>query len=517
MRPGSTAPARSEVRLRSPTGRAVIAAAVLGSALAYMSDDMLNVAIPSVAADLGGTVGDVQWVVNSYYVMLVALVLVAGAVGDIAGHRRVFLAGMALFTAGALACALAPSVWLLIAGRGVQGVGAAMTLAAGLALVSRLIHPDERGRAIGVFMGLVAALPAAGPFLSGVLVDLVSWRAIFLVPLLFPACAFLITRARVPETPRAATRHPDIPGAAAALLALAALTVALIEGPGDWSRRVPVVAATVALLATGLFVMIEARVEEPMFPLRLLHRKLFVAGNLVALLACMTSSGAFFFVAVSLQTTLGYRPLVAGLALMPLYVVMTLGSPLSGKLADCIGPRTPTLVGLAVYTAGVWMLSGIGPGSSLLPDVLAGLVVLACGAATFWPPLTTATLGALDDADQGVAAGMNNAVGQLAGLLAIAILPAAAGLADAAVGGPAFASGHTQALRIATGIAAAATVLAAAAFRRGPNLPPAGDAGGMSRGRLDPGKAGRSTLPPTPGSESTRHGGEDRPAMEVVV
>jgi len=297
----------------------------------------------------------------------------------------------------------------------------------------------------------------------------------------------------------------------------AVITVALIEGPGEWSRLVPVAAATVAVLATGLFVMIEARVEEPMFPLRLLRRRVFAGGNLVALLACMTSSGAFFFVAVSLQTTLGYRPLVAGLALMPLYVVMTLGSPLSGKLADRIGPRTPTLVGLAVYTAGVWMLSGIGPGSSLLPDVLAGLVVMACGAATFWPPLTTATLGALDDADQGVAAGMNNAVGQLAGLLAIAVLPAAAGLADAAVGGPAFASGHTQALRIATGIAAAATVLAAAAFRRGPTFPPAGDAGGMSCGRLDPGKAGRSTLPPTPGSESTRHGGEDRPAMEVVV
>jgi EmrB/QacA subfamily drug resistance transporter len=465
LRTVSTAAARSEVRLRSPMGRAIVAAAVLGSALAYMSDDMLNVAIPSVAADLGGTVGDIQWVVNTYYVTLVALVLVAGAVGDIVGHRRVFVAGMALFTVGALACAVAPSVWVLIVGRGVQGIGAAMTLAAGLALVSQLIHPDERGRAIGVFMGLVAALPAVGPALSGALVDMLSWRAIFLAPLLFPVCAFLLTRVRIPETPRVSGRRPDLPGAAAALVALAALTIALIEGPSGWSRILPVAAVAVAVLATVLFVMVERRVEAPMLPLRLLHRRVFVGGNLVTLLAYMTSSGAFFFVAVSVQTTLGYRPLLAGVALMPLYIVMTLGAPLSGRLADRTGPRIPTLAGLAVYTAGVWMLSGIGPGSGLLADVLPGLVVTACGAATFGPPLATATLGALDDADQGVASGVNNAVGQLAGLLAIAVLPAVAGLTDAPVGGAVFASGYSQALRIAAGIAVAATVLAAATFR----------------------------------------------------
>jgi MFS family permease len=190
----------------------VVAAAVLGSALAYMSDDMLNVAIPAVAADLGGTVSHIQWVINTYYVILVALVLVAGAVGDLAGHRRIFRAGMALFTLGAVGCAVAPSLGLLIVGRGVQGVGAAMTLAAGLALVSELICPDEQGRAIGLYMGVVAALPALGPVLSGVLVDLTSWRAIFLVPLLFPAVAFLLTRVRIPETPKAAGRHPTCGG-----------------------------------------------------------------------------------------------------------------------------------------------------------------------------------------------------------------------------------------------------------------------------------------------------------------
>jgi MFS family permease len=303
-----------QAHLRSPTGRAVVAAAVLGSVLAYMSDDMLNVAIPAVAADLGGTVSSIQWVVNTYYVTLVALVLVAGAIGDLVGHRRIFLTGMGLFALGALGCAAAPSLWLLIMGRGVQGAGAAMTLAAGLALVSELIRPEERGRAIGLYMGVVAALPALGPVLSGALVDLASWRAIFLVPLLFPALAFLLTRARIPETPRVIGRHPDLAGAAALLVALAALTIALIEGPGGWGRVLPLVAALVAILVGGLFVAVEGWAKQPMLPLRLLQRGMFVAGNLMYLLACLTSSGAFFFVAVSLQTSLGYRPLVAGLA-----------------------------------------------------------------------------------------------------------------------------------------------------------------------------------------------------------
>jgi MFS family permease len=201
MGSGSTAAGRSEVRLGSPTGRAIIAAAVLGSALAYMSDDMLNVAVPTVAADLGGTVGDIQWVVNTYYVTLVALVLIAGAVGDLIGHRRIFLAGMALFTVGALACAAAPSVWPLIVGRGVQGAGAAMTLAAGLALVSQLIHPADRGRAIGLFMGFVAALPAVGPLLSGAL-----WTWLPGAPSSLPRCCSPPARSCSPG-PTSPKRH----------------------------------------------------------------------------------------------------------------------------------------------------------------------------------------------------------------------------------------------------------------------------------------------------------------------
>lgn len=473
----------SAVHLASRTGRAVVAAAVLGTALAFMSDDMLNVAIPSLAADLGGTVTDVQWVVNSYYVTLVALVLVAGSIGDIFGHRRLFLAGMSAFTGGALVCAFAPVVGVLVVGRGVQGAGAAVMLTAGLALVTGLIHPDDRNRALAMFLGLGAAVPALGPFLSGLLVDWVSWRALFAVPLVLPLCAAVISRAFVPETPRAAGRRPDFPGAAAAFVALGSFSVALIVGPADWTNPLPLAALAVAAAAAAGFVGIELRVADPMLPLRLFRRRVFLGGNVVWLLAAMVSWAAVFFVAVSLQTTLGYRPLVAGLVLMPIYLVMMIGAPLSGRLADRIGTERPTLAGLAVYTVGLWMLSGLGRGSTLFRDVLPGILVLALGMATFTPPLVAATFGALDQSDQGVASGVNNAMGQLAGLLAIATLPAAAGLSGASLSGPDFAAGHSTALRISAGIAAVATAVAAITVR--PARPPRSARLGGPRGGSD--------------------------------
>jgi EmrB/QacA subfamily drug resistance transporter len=485
------------VRLASATGRAVVAAAVLGSALAFMSDDMLNVAIPSVAAELGGSVTDIQWIVNSYYVALVSLVLVAGSLGDILGHRRVFLTGLSVFAIGALVCSAAPGLWLLIVGRGLQGVGAAATLTAGLALVIRLIRPDDRSRAIGAFLAATAALPAVGPILSGVLLDLLSWRAIFLLPLVFPIAGMVLTRVFVPETVLVSGRRLDIRGTGSAFATLAALMVALIVGPGDWAAPLPVTAMAVAAVAASLFVILERRAVDPMLPLRLFRARVFLGGNVAWLLACMASSGAVFFIAISLQTTVGYSPLLAGLVLTPIYLVMMVGSPLAARWADRIGPTRPTVIGLALFSVGLWMLSRIGPESTLLADVLPGLLVMAGGMTTFATPLASATLGAVGDSDQGVASGINNMTGQLAGLLAIAVLPALAGLGGAGFGGPEFARGHTTALMIAAGLAAGACIIVALTFRpwRAPAL-------GYPRGRCAWRADGPVALkvPPTGGS-----------------
>jgi MFS family permease len=223
----------------SSTARVVLLAAVLGTALAYMSDDMLNLALPSVARDLEATVTDAQWILNVYYVSLVSCVLAAGAIGDIVGHRRVFVGGILTFSTGAVLCASAPVVWMIVAGRFVQGIGAAMLLAAGLALVTSLSPVEGRSSAVGRFLGLVAAVPAIGPFASGALVELLSWRWLFVVPLALPALALALTWLLVPETPRARDRRPDLWGTAIAFVTLGAFSVALIEGAAQPTAPLP--------------------------------------------------------------------------------------------------------------------------------------------------------------------------------------------------------------------------------------------------------------------------------------
>lgn len=425
---------------------------------------MLNLAVPSLARELGASVAGVQWILNSYYVTLVAFVLVAGSVGDIVGHRRVFVTGLTGFGLGAALCAVAPAVPVLVIGRAVQGAAAAMLLTAGLALVTTANPAATRDRAVAQFFGLVAAVPALGPFLSGTLVDLLSWRWLFVVPLVLPAAALVVTDRFVPATERRTDRRPDVMGSLALLAALSGMSVALIVGRDASAPTVTVLATVVAVVAAACFVVVERRSPDPLLPLAFFRRRRFLGGNVVWLLACMTSWGATFFLAVSLQTTLGYRPMAAGLVLTPIYVVMMLGSPIAGRVAARWGPAWPILGGLAVYAGGLWLLAGIDARSTLV-HVMAAIGVFAVGMAALTAPLAAVTLGSLGDSDQGLASGVNNAMGQLAGLLAITLLPAAAGLSGgSAFGGPEFAAGYATGVRAAALIGTAAIPIALVTF-----------------------------------------------------
>ena len=466
-----TTPPREDlgITLRSRAGVAIVSAAVLGSALAYLSDDMLNVALPSMSRDLDVGVTEMQWVINGYFIAMLSLMLTAGSIGDIRGHRRTFLVGLAIFASGAVVSAAAPVVAVLVVGRGIQGVGAALLLASGLALVNGSFSGDERGRAIGVYMGLTAVATAAGPALGGLLVDLLSWRAIFVAPLVFPLAAAVVTYGWVPESTKNEERSIDFGGAILAFITMSAFSFALIRGPGAWLDIDIVFALAVAAVGAWAFLRRQRHAEDPMLPLTLFRSRSFSGGNAVTLLSYMVSAGAFLFIAIQLQTTLGYRPARAGAALVPIYIIMLIGSPLSGRLADKIGARIPVVVGNVVLAIGVGWLSFVDAESEFLSGVLPGLVVLSVGLATLGAPLTSATLGAVGADVQGVASGVNNTVGQLGGLLMIAVLPAVAGLSGFGFDDPEFANGYQLALQVCAALSLLAAAIAAITIRSKPN------------------------------------------------
>ena len=457
----------SGVQLRSRQGRAIIAAAVLGSALAYMSDDMLNVALPSVSRELGVGVSEMQWVVNGYFVTMLSLMLTAGSFGDIRGHRRVFLWGLAVFSGGAVVAATAPSIPFLVTGRAIQGVGAALVLACGLALVNGSFGENERSQAVGVYMGLTAVATAVGPVLGGLLVDLASWRAIFIAPLLLPAAAAFVAYTAVPETSSNSGRSVDAKGALLAFLTISTFSFAVIRGPMGWLRLEVMVGLAAATVSAWAFARWQRSGPDPMLPLAMFRNRTFSGGNAVTLVSFMVSAGAFLFLVVQLQTTLGYRPVNAGAAFVPLYLIMLVGSPVSGRLADRIGPRVPIVAGNLILAAGTWWLSLVGAESEFLRDILPGMTVLAFGLATLGAPLTSATLGAAEDHDQGIASGVNNTVGQLAGLLMIVVLPAVAGLSGKTFDGPEFADGYQVAMRFCALLCLVAAGIAGITIRSG--------------------------------------------------
>lgn len=455
--------------MRSSTGRSIIAAAVLGSALAYMSDDMLNVSLPTISRDLAVTVADMQWVVNAYFVSMLSLILIAGSIGDIRGHRRMFLGGLGIFVGGALLSAMAPTIALLVAGRAIQGFGAAFVLASALALVSSSFPEDERGQAVGVYMGLTAVATALGPPLGGLIVDVITWRAIFLAPLVLPLAAVIVTVAKVPESVLDETRHPDVLGAGLALVTIASFSFFLIRGPDDWTRPSTLGAIAVSTLSAFLILRHQKRTPNAMLPVRLFRVRTFSGGNLITLISYLVSAGAFFFVVVQLQTTLGYNPAAAGASMTPLYIIMLMGSPLAGRVADAVGARIPVVGGLIVLAGGVRWLSLVDAEAQFVTQILPGLVVLSIGLALIGAPLTSAILGSVGEHDQGVASGVNNAVGQLAGLLMIAILPAVAGLTAQDLYGPGFSVGYAKAMQVCAVLALLAAPIAAFTLRTKPS------------------------------------------------
>jgi EmrB/QacA subfamily drug resistance transporter len=395
--------------------------------MAFLDSTVVNIALPAIRADLGmGTTG-LQWTVDAYLVALSALVLLGGSLGDLIGRRRIFVGGLYGFVAASLLCGLAPNTGALIAARAFQGAAAAFLVPGSLALISASFHPDDRSRAVGAWSGLAGVASALGPFLGGWLVDAVSWRLVFLLNLPLAAAAAWITLHHVPESRAADAGRPDLAGAAAVTVGIAGLTYALIEGPAH-GGMVPVLAGAAGLLGLVAFVAIERTTANPMLPLEIFRSAQFTGANLTTFAVYFGLGGAIFLLILHLQLSLGYPALQAGASMLPFTVIMLTLSARVGYLSRRTGPRLPMTVGPLVAATGLLLLGRIGPGSGYFDTVLPAVAFFGLGMTITVAPLTSAVLAAVDDRHVGVASGVNNAVARLAGLVAVAALPALTGI-----------------------------------------------------------------------------------------
>jgi EmrB/QacA subfamily drug resistance transporter len=418
------------VRYRSATGRWVLLATVLGSSLAFIDATVVNIALPQIGRSLDADAAGLQWTINGYALSLAALILLGGSLGDRFGRKRVFLIGVAWFATASLLCGLAPSIELLIGARVLQGIGGALLTPGALAIIESSYVREDRAKAIGAWSGLGGIGGALGPFLGGWLVEVLDWRYIFLINVPVAAVVLWVTGRHVPESRNpSAARRLDLPGVLAGALGLGGLTYGFtawpMRGPGD-----PVVLISLAVGVAGLlaFVLIERSATDPMVPLAIFGSKAFSGANLVTFLVYAANGGLFFLFVVNLQVVAGFSPLASGIAMLPVTVIMLLLSARSGALGQRIGPRIPMTAGPLICAGALVLMAMIGPGASYLTDVLPAVIIFGLGLTLLVAPLTATALGALDDAYAGIASGVNNAVARAASLLAVAILPLAAGL-----------------------------------------------------------------------------------------
>ena len=418
----------AQVRLGEASGRWVLLATVLGSALAGIDATVVNIALPTIGRELHGGFSSLQWAVNAYTLTLASFILLGGALGDRYGRRRVFLVGVIWFALASALCAAVPNMALLIAARALQGVGGALLTPGSLAMISASFVATDRGKAIGAWSGFGGVATAIGPFIGGYLVGGPGWRWIFLINLPVAALVVIVTRRRVPETRDPdAVPHLDLLGAALGAIGLGAVTYALIAAGGGLSTGVAA-AAVVGLAALAGFVVTELRSSNPMIAPALFRIRQFTAANVVTFAVYAALGGLFFFLVIGLQVVGGLSPLLAGAAVLPITAIMLALSARSGALATRIGPRLPMTVGPLVAACGVLLLLRIGPNASYLTDVLPAVIIFGLGLTLIVAPLTTTVLGAAPTSHAGVASGVNNAVARAAALLAVAVLPLVAGI-----------------------------------------------------------------------------------------
>ena len=412
---------------------------ILGTGMVYLDQSAVNVALPKLQEAFSADVSGLQWMIDIYILTLGVLLLIGGALGDLYGRVRVFVIGMIIFVLASLACGLSTSLGMLIAGRAVQGVGGALLVPGGLAMINAVVAEERRGRALGLWGTFSPLVTLSGPIVGGWMVDNVSWRAIFFLNMPLGVAATYVALRYVPETrDEEGSRRLDVPGVLSLMVGLAGVLFGLIEGPNlGWGNPLVVAALGGGVAGLAVFVIVERRSSAPMLPLNLFRNLPFTGINAMTLLIYFAMSSVFFFQYLNLQQVQGYTALQAGLAALPSTLMLALLARWVGKLTDRIGPAPLMTIGCLIICASYFLyaLPGVGDSrtaaaqTSIIPieywtTFFPASLVFGLGAIFTYIPLTSVALGSLPNRYSGIASGFNNAVTRIAQMVAVAVFGA---------------------------------------------------------------------------------------------
>jgi EmrB/QacA subfamily drug resistance transporter len=453
---------RRLVALHSQTGAALIAATVFASMVGFVDASVVNVAIPSIGRDLHAGVAALQWSLTGYLLTAAALLLVAGALADRFGRRRILTIGLSLMLVTSLLCAVAPSIGALIAARVVQGAGAAMVVPSSLSLLNGTLRVGDRARGIGTWAGLATIGSTVGPYAGGWLVGHASWRWVFLLNLPLIVAALLVLRV-VPESERDRTvTRTDVVGGVLAVVGLGGVIYALTDGPSHgWLSARVIVAAVVGAAALAVLVPFERRSASPMVRLSLFGSRQFDAINVTTVLFYGALGAAPYLLILQCQLRLGYSPAQSGAVLIPQSAVFLAVSPIAGALVGRFGPRRLMVAGILIVAAAFLWLSQVEPGDSYATAILPGALLNGLGLGLAVTPLTAAVLAAVSDHDLGEASAVNDASARVGALVAVALVPALIGASGGLGFAAALADGYQPAMIVLAGVCAGGALVTA--------------------------------------------------------